>query len=111
MSAKLNTLGENWMSQLNEREEGIMHLLLQVGTNSRAETYITGNTKIFMRNVKSFIKKNKIQGPTQTFQPTLSEVLRTIKKLEKIGMMKIDKEGLPKWGYQDFDKIIAMINQ
>ncbi|ARK29042.1 hypothetical protein [Halalkalibacter krulwichiae] len=104
-----DTLFKGWLSQLTEKEEGIMQLLLQVGIDSRYETYTTGNKKAFMRNLKSKIKKIKLQGPTITFQPTWNETLRTIKKLERIGMMKIDEEGLPVWMYQDIDRILEMI--
>lgn len=107
--AKAESLYQEWQAQLTEREEGIMGLLLRVGILSREETYETGNTKVFMRNVKSTIKKSQIKGPTLIFQPTLKEVLRTIKKLEDIGTMKLDQDGLPLWFYQntkDIDKMM-----
>lgn len=85
--AKTESLYKGWQSQLTEREEGIMILLFEVGKNSRVETYTTGDTKAFMRNVKS-----------------------TIKKLEKIGMMKLDEDGLPRWFYRDWDDIEKMMN-
>ncbi|MEH7543660.1 hypothetical protein CN939_30650 [Bacillus thuringiensis] len=108
--AKTESLYKRWQSKLTEREEGIMILLFEVGKNSRVETYTTGDTKVFMRNVKSTIKKFKINGPTIIFQPNWNETLRTIKKLEQIGMMKLDEDGLPRWFYRDWDDIEEMMN-
>ena len=109
IDAFMGPIAQDWISQMTEREEGIMQLLLEIVSLSRAETYCTGNTNDFLKNVKSAIKKYKLKGPTITFQPTWNEVLRTIKKLERIGMMKIDEDGLPEWLYRNWKKIEDMI--
>ncbi|WHZ01176.1 hypothetical protein QNH48_19430 [Neobacillus sp. YX16] len=85
------------MSQLTPEQQIISRILFEIGASVREQAIVEINKNLFMDNVKYAIKKMKHNR--STFKPSLNQVKKTMKRLEQIGYMKLDEDGLPLWFY------------
>ncbi|GAQ18697.1 hypothetical protein OPHB3_2638 [Oceanobacillus picturae] len=90
---------------LTDDEKSIMYLLFRVGKEVRIEAYTTGNRNLFMRNVKKAIKRMRTSG--LEWYPSWNQISRAISKFERVGLMKIDEDGLPLWAYKEVNGIFS----
>ncbi|QAS51833.1 hypothetical protein [Halobacillus litoralis] len=101
---KSKPIYEKAMSQLSWEEQTITMILFEVGSRVRVDALTLGRKDFFLVNVKYTIKKMKTNG--SDWYPSRNQVRKTIKKLNEIGFMKIDDDGLPLWFYKDIEYLL-----
>lgn len=88
--------------KLTYNERTLTMYMFEVGRRVRMEALMSGNKNWFMENLQHSIKHHNKKAPTDKMKFKDFKVL--MKKLERVGLMKIDLDGLPLWGYRELER-------